>query len=207
MTKDINSNENQNIEKNMTNRTRQALATRDKIFKVGMKLLRSKGFDGVNVRQIAKAAGASVGTFYHYFDSKLDLFMNLYRGADEHFESTVPEKIAGFNSLDKVLLFFYEYTLLPLQDGLDLAQKIYIPENKLFLSQPRAMHQLLNNIINEGQKVGEISNELPAEELSDTLFLLARGVIFDWALRDGAYDPQIKMKTIISQYMSRYTLN
>lgn len=201
MTKDINKNKDQKFEKNKTNRSKQAQATKDKIFQVGIRLLRSKGFDGVNVQQIAKAAGVSVGTFYHHFDSKLDLFMNLYRGVDEYFESTVANGLKGHNCFDKIILFFYEYTKLPLQDGLELVQKIYIPENKLFLSQPRAMYQLLNTIIHEGQEAGEMSDELSFEEFSDTLFLLARGVIFDWALRDGSYDPQEKMRTVISLYL------
>ena len=56
----------------MTSRDIQAQATKDKIYKVGIELIQKYGIDGVNVTQIAKAAGVSVGTFYHYYTSKLD---------------------------------------------------------------------------------------------------------------------------------------
>ncbi len=62
------------MEKELTNRKKQALATREKLYTVGIKLLRAKGFDNVHIEQIAKDAGVSIGTFYHHFSSKLDLF-------------------------------------------------------------------------------------------------------------------------------------
>ena len=192
--------------KQLTNRAKQALATRDKIYKTGIKILRNKGFDHVHVQQIAKEAGVSVGTFYHHFESKLDLFMELYRRADRYFEEDLPLKLKGKNTAQKIMLFFSEYTSLPVQDGLPLSQKLYIPDNKLFLTQPRAMHELLLSIITEGQRTGEITDEISAEELRDTLFTVARGVIFDWALQDGSYDPYHKMGLMISHFIKLYTI-
>lgn len=93
----------QNLKTGMTNRTKQALATKNKIFNIGIKLLRNKGFNEVNVQQITKEAGVSVGTFYHHFDSKLDLFMTLYRIADEHFETYVKQQLEGHNSFNKII--------------------------------------------------------------------------------------------------------
>ncbi len=189
---------------NITNRTKQAQATKNKIFEVGIKLLRRKGFDQVNVALITKMAGVSVGTFYHYFDSKLDLFMDIYRSADKYFEEDIPSKLEGKNFFDKILFFFHEYAALGQRDGLDLIKKIYIPENKLFLTRPRAMHDLLLKIIQEGQLSGEISNHIAAEDLRDSLFLVGRGVIYDWALRDGSYDLFIRMKDMISRILLTY---
>ncbi len=187
-------------------RKKQALATREKLYTVGIKLLRAKGFDNVHIEQIAKDAGVSIGTFYHHFNSKLDLFMELYRRTDKYFEEDVPKKLENKTAMEKILIFFSEYASIPLQDGLFLIQKIYTPENKMFLTQPRGMHELLLSIINSCQDNKEIRNDISAQEISDSLFLIARGVIFDWALRDGSYDPHLRMETMISQHLFTYIL-
>lgn len=59
------------MKKKLTSRDRQAIATKKKIYDTGVSLLQQYGFDGVNVSQIAKKAGVSVGTFYHYYTSKM----------------------------------------------------------------------------------------------------------------------------------------
>ncbi|WP_027400006.1 TetR/AcrR family transcriptional regulator [Anaerovorax odorimutans] len=180
----------------LTNRDKQAIATKNKIYKVGIKLLKKDGFDDVNITQIAKAAGVSVGTFYHYYHSKLDLFMDLYRNADKYFEKVVVEKLEGLTFKEQILLFFDEYCNLPENDGVELTKKIYVPENSLFLEEPRAMHQVLYDIIEK--QIPDIK----VQDLSNQLFLIARGVVFDWVLREGKYDIHKKMREIINIFLN-----
>ena len=104
----------------MTSRDIQAQATKDKIYKVGIELIQKYGIDGVNVTQIAKAAGVSVGTFYHYYTSKLDLFMDLYRSADAYYENQLAGQIRHMAFDEQIQAFFLQYASMAENNGVGL---------------------------------------------------------------------------------------
>ena len=51
----------------------QAAARRDNIVDVASELFRARGFDGVGIAEIMKAAGVTHGGFYGHFESKEQL--------------------------------------------------------------------------------------------------------------------------------------
>ena len=89
------------------------------------------------------------------------------------------------------------------KNGVQLTQKMYIPENTLFISEDRAMHTILKNAISDAQKEGLCSVSKSPGDTANDLFLIARGVIFDWALHDGSYDLKEKTKEMLSVYIER----
>ncbi len=57
---------------------------RELILDAAEKVFGSKGFQNVSIRDIAREAGISAGTIYHYFKDKHDLFVEAFiRGAKE----------------------------------------------------------------------------------------------------------------------------
>lgn len=189
------------MEKKLTSRDKQAIATRKKIYKIGMRLIQKHGIDGVGVSQIAKAAGVSVGTFYHYYTSKLDLFMELYRQADDFYENELAQQLVELSFADKIQRFFSEYASMAENNGVQLTQKMYVPENSLFISRSQGMHRVLQTIIIEAQASGECSSDQQPEEISAELFIAARGVVFDWALHEGHYNLKEKMEKMLRIYI------
>jgi AcrR family transcriptional regulator len=53
------------------------------IFNFGRELFKSKGFKDTNVSDITKLAGVGVGTFYNYYSSKEQLFLEIYLKENE----------------------------------------------------------------------------------------------------------------------------
>src|ERR1700675_5091971 len=51
----------------------QAAENRERIVQVAAKLFRERGFDGIGVADLMKAAGLTHGGFYGHFESKEDL--------------------------------------------------------------------------------------------------------------------------------------
>ena len=49
---------------------RKAASTKERIEREALKLFRKRGFDRTTLRDIAKAAGTSLGSTYYYFPSK-----------------------------------------------------------------------------------------------------------------------------------------
>lgn len=189
------------MKKELTNRDKQAIATKKKLYKTGVNMIQKHGIDGVNVTSIAKAAGVSVGTFYHYYTSKLDLFMDMYRQADAYYENELPGKLETLSFAEKIHLFFDEYASMAETNGIQLTQKMYVPENSLFISREAGMHEVLKSIIAKAQADGECAESQTPDDISDELFITARGVVFDWALHEGTYDLKLKLKKMLNIYM------
>ena len=54
---------------------KRSIEKRDKIIKIGFKLMCEKGYYNTNTVEIAKEAGVSTGIVYQYFDDKKDIFL------------------------------------------------------------------------------------------------------------------------------------
>lgn len=63
------------------------------IFNSGRELFYSKGFKETNVSDIAKMAGIGVGTFYNYYSSKEELFLEIYIKENEDLKKRMVESI------------------------------------------------------------------------------------------------------------------
>ncbi len=62
----------------------QAAENREKILKLAASMYREKGFDGIGIADLMKAAGLTHGGFYGHFDSKEDLMaQSCTRAVDE----------------------------------------------------------------------------------------------------------------------------
>ena len=181
----------------MTTRTKQAIASKNKIYKSGEKLIQKYGFDAVTVEQIAKKAGVSVGTYYYYYESKMDLLREAFNKADKYFLEQVEGKLTETGCKKRIVEFFDIYADFTLKDGIDVIKKFYTSENKMFIVDGRGMQNVLTNIIRAGQKNNEISNDSVPETLTKMLFVVARGIIFDWCLYDGKTDLKAEMKEIM----------
>lgn len=171
--------------------------SKSKIYKCGVNLIRKYGFDTVTIEQIAKKAGVSVGTFYYYFNSKMDLLKEIFNKADQYFHDEIEGSLTANSCKERIVEFFDRYADYTLSDGVELIKKLYTSDNKMFIVEGRAMQNVLTNILKAGQVNNEINNDTAAEALTKMLFVVARGVIFDWCLYDGKSDLKAEMKLII----------
>ncbi|CRK83183.1 TetR/AcrR family transcriptional regulator [Neobacillus massiliamazoniensis] len=63
------------------------------IFKYGKTIFSTKGFKKTNIKEIAQSAGIGVGTFYNYYTSKEQLFLEIYIQENENFKKRLIESI------------------------------------------------------------------------------------------------------------------
>ena len=75
---------------------KRSIETKHRIFVAAKDQFSKKGFHGTNAKEIASAAGVSVGSFYSYFKDKKELFMEIFR---EHIEEKVV-RILGEHQFD-----------------------------------------------------------------------------------------------------------
>jgi AcrR family transcriptional regulator len=189
----------------LTNRAKQALTTKKRIYQCGIGLMQQHGYENITVEQIAKKSNVSVGTFYHYFQSKFELLVEIYRQGDEFFLEHTPEILKkNMSCLEKIKEYFLLYAVLSLRDGIDSVRNLYVPTNRMFITHGRAMQDLLIQIIKAGQESGEITDSLLPDNISEKLFIAARGVIFDWCLHDGKSDLKKDMADIMGRLSMSY---
>ncbi len=76
------------------------VSNREKIIQESIRLIASKGFDGVSIRQITAAVGIKESSFYNHFVSKQDLLDEIFRLMHEDLSTHRPskEKIEGLVS-------------------------------------------------------------------------------------------------------------
>lgn len=191
----------------MTNRDKQALATKQRIYQCGVDLMSQHGYENITVEQIAKKANTSIGTFYHYFQSKFDLLGEVYRLGDVFFQEHTPELLDKYeNCAERIVAYFCLYAQLSIDGGLGKTRSLYVPTNTMFLTHGRAMQDLLTKILRQGQERGEIIDTIAPEIMTEKLFIVARGIIFDWCLHEGKSDLMVDMRDIIGRQAQSYSL-
>lgn len=172
----------------MNNRTLQALNTKEKIYATSIKLFKSKGIDNVTIQDIAKAANVSVGSFYNYYKSKNDILNQQFLKADVRFGEFVKNNLKGSTIKEKIKNYMLFYIDFVKNQPFDFIKILYNNDNTLFIKEGRAMQTLLDPIIEEGIKIGEINVQMTINEINEYLYQAMRGLIFHWCLHNGSFD-------------------
>ena len=176
--------------------SKKAQKTRDHVLDISLELMKQHGYQNITVRDICSKADISVGTFYAYFPSKTDLFLDIYKKADDYFSETVAVKVSGDNAKERIKDFFRYYARLNKDTGIDLIRVLYNPDNSWF-SRKRPMQRLLADIIAAGMARAELKTDLSESEMVDYLFTIARGCCYNWCIHAG--------KTDLEEQIVKYT--
>lgn len=194
------------MEKKKTSRAMQAELTKKKIYKAGLELFREKGYQNVNVEQITKKAGVGVGTFYHYYASKMELLMETYLKPEDFLGCYQEMDLSGKSVSDVLRDYFKDYARMNENVGPELVGSLASYENRKFLDGNQDFENTVVEIIRYYQENGQLKKEDSPENICDVLFIAARGVMFDWAMRNGSYDLIEKtgyvMKRVLKAYLN-----
>lgn len=193
------------MKKKLTSRTRQADATRKRIYNTAIRLFKQYGYEQVSVSQIAKAANVGIGTFYHYYESKIELFMKIFVNVEDYFSEF---KNLDFTSSpeETIQRYFYQYAKLNEAAGIEIIQNLANPQNRKSLDGNQDFELILTSILKKYQELGKIKNNESAEDICDLFFISARGVMFDWCIKHGQYDLAEKTRYVIERLLSIYLL-
>lgn len=166
-----------------TQKARQAEKTKKKLERVALRLFSKRGFDQVSIRDICREAKVSVGTFYHYFDSKEHVFLERYtQQADELTRCFSEYETAAADR--RVLELAGCYAENVQQAGVDVIRLLYNPRSAAGREQG-TLRQLFSQIIPDDQTVG-------------ILLLAVQGVVYDWCKSGGDYNLREKMNGFLS---------
>lgn len=192
------------MEEKLTNRQIQAMQTKNKIYNAAVELLENTGYQNIRIEDICKQAGVAVGSFYTHFKSKNDILVEIFKRADDYFRDEVEKSLENKSVLDKITEFFDYYAKYNESLGIDMVIQLYNFQNKMFITEGRYMQQLLNEIIIEAQEKGYLCLDIPYKEITKQLFIVARGVVYDWCLHEGEYSIRETLRSFIKRMLSTF---
>ena len=181
-----------------TKRQRQAIETRLRITRAAILLIKERGYEAVTVKDICAAAELSIGAFYHHFGSKEDIINEGHAQVD----AMLSERLPSFDSVawrEFIIALMRETGRLLTELGWFFIAQAYrhmlSTADKYTLSQDRQVYGLVSKAVARGLAEGELNPSKTAEAYTDDILRWVRGIIFDWCLREGAYDLGERMET------------
>lgn len=170
----------------MGRREEKREATRQDILTAARSLFSDKGYDATSVDDVALAANVAKGTFYYHFNSKDELLHALQEMMIEEFSAHAREKLSAGISPIKVLSEFVSEMAKWNEANADLSRAVFAEKFSRFSRSGHHGHHghgkehgehcsieekkrkfvtLINEMIGQAQKVGEVRNDVEAEDL------------------------------------------
>lgn len=135
--------------------------TRESVLRKGLQLFAEVGFDGVSMRQVARAVNLSPATLYHHFEHKEDLYIQVLRYAyadkADSFSALISIPSSAEENLRKFIEQFtyfisndhYFFKLVKREQLSNHGERLKILVDILFGEQYEAMIHTVQLIINK----------------------------------------------------------
>jgi AcrR family transcriptional regulator len=169
----------------------QLTQRQEEIVKASIETISEKGIQHLTIKNIAKKLGFSEPAVYRHFKSKMDILVAIitqFKISSKMLSTTL--KRDGLTSLDKIgQLYsstFEQFTKTPELTAVLFSEEIFQHEEMLSKIVTKIMdnHQsLLEGIIADGQKVGEIRDDIPYDQLAIILMGSLRLLVTRWKLK------------------------
>ena len=184
----------------------QAEATKDKLFYAANALLLEKDYKDITIRDITAKAEVSIGTFYHYFPTKVDVFYETYRLADQYFIEVIAPQLTQPTAYERIAAFCDHYAHYSSdQTHPQLIYLLYNAENPHFNRDPQhGMRGVLTEVIQQGIDSGEIDSTDTASQISEFLMVTLRGVVYNWVTLHRSYDLAETVRWYLERLLKAY---
>ena len=166
---------------------------RQTIMDAAWDLFYKKGYENTTINDIIRQAGTSKGGFYYYFRAKDELLNSLYSFFDQEYEKFYKTMDKSLNSLIQLkqlgqyVSYFIEGNVSPEFLCALYKSQLSNQTQENFLSTDRYYIKLVKKIIAEGQKKGEIRDDIPVDKLTHHVLVIERGIFVDWCVQAGSF--------------------
>ncbi|HEY4978944.1 MAG TPA: TetR/AcrR family transcriptional regulator [Candidatus Acidoferrum sp.] len=180
-------------------RERRSAELRERLFRAALQLFAQKGYSETTVEDITNAADVGKGTFFNYFPSKEHILAAFGRLQMDKVQAAVDEAPATKLPIREILRqLAIEAVSEPARNpamvrALLQANLSSAPVRETMREIHTKATALLSQIVEVGQKRGEIQKDLNAAELAQTLRQSLLGAMLIWSLYgDGTLQSRIE---------------
>lgn len=175
-----------------TTRQLQAENTKKLLLKVIEDMLKEYTYDQMSIQEICRRAGVSVGTYYHYFESKASIVIELYRDCDDYFQNVVIKECLELEEVDAIVHFGIAQAKYAFDRNVDLIKNIYKAQvdhgSEFFLSVTRGLPVGMRQLVDRAVDNGVFKSDTDRALLTSDLLLIVRGHLYNWCISDGKSD-------------------
>lgn len=166
----------------MTNRQKQAIATKQKILDTAEKLINEKGFANVSVEDIVNECAVAKGTFYHYFKSKDDILTYVMRTPYQQLRRDY-EETSGTPQLERLSVFIENWFNMVDRFNLHFSRqslKLYVEQDQYGEFGGNVTHmdlglEILHECLTGAVESGELKADTPVEALTREMMFSMQG--------------------------------
>jgi len=181
--------------KELTAQQKKSLQTRQRIFNEFCKLVEQNGTN-VTVQDICKGANVSVGSFYHYFESKEAVCGEIYNSIDQRISemkfSTHPRL-----RIEEVMHALLKTSMDMGNDLMRIAGVYEFSAHTPVIDKESASWTLISEALLLGESQGIFSLKAEPGYYADMMIYLFRAILQFWVVHDGAIDAE----QILSKYV------
>ena len=167
--------------------------TKGRIISAAWKLFYEQGYEDTTVEEIIDESGTSKGSFYHYFNGKDALLSTLSVMFDEKYQELAATMDPDMDAFDKLLLMNHElFVMIENEIDLDLLARLYSTQlitkgERHLMDHNRFYYKLLKQVVSQGQKSGELTNDMTVNEIVKVYAFFERAFLYDWCISNGDY--------------------
>lgn len=176
------------MKKKLTEKQKQTLEKKDKIYKVAIKLFQEYGYDNTSIRDICREANVTTGSLYNLYENKMAI---LYRFKDnltkESSEPLEYNNVNLDNPYETLAKYVCSVSKMFNELGVDITLKLHT-QYSLIWSQKSEETELLENFIERCQNHHTISDQLSVEDTVDAINIIIYGLVYQWCNQGGDYN-------------------
>ena len=199
----------------MNKRQIAAQETKRKLISAGLELIKTNGFDAINVEDITRKAGVAKGTFYTYFKRKEDIVLDISRVPFSEIAEEV-QKMQGVEIIEKLTHYFHRFMECVESAGIHICRQwtkdVLDPENVPDNKDGQKWNydvNMLKEILNNAVKNEELKADTPIELLTHIIISELYGMMTCWCMSDGKFEPlewtekfcKIQLEAIFKPYI------
>lgn len=182
--------------------------TKGKIITAAWDLFYEQGYEDTTIEEIIEKSATSKGSFYHYFEGKDALLGSLSYIFDEEYERLQNEINEDMNSFDKLMYLNAKlFEMIEERIDIDLLTRLYSTQlitkgEKHLLDNKRLYYKLLRKIVTDGQKKGELNQNMSVNEIVKLYAMCERSLLYDWCLCKGDYSLKGYAKNTMPMFLN-----
>ncbi len=162
---------------------------RERILAAAIEVFARKGFYCAKVRDVARAAGVADGTIYLYFRNKDDLIIQVFEETMQRVIARLAADVSAGGSADERIRRFVAVHLDMVRQDPQLAEVITVElrQSSKFMKEYRNPSfrrylEILADILEDGQRRGELREDLDAWLCARALFGMLDELVLTWVL-------------------------
>ncbi len=175
------------------------------IIEVALKLISKKGIQGLTIKNLSKKIGITEPAIYRHFEDKIHILIAILELFKKNTEQIFKDELVGDKpAIDKIehlfTRFFVSFSAKPSLVAVIFSEEIFRNEPMLIAKISDIINKndkILIEIMDNGQRNGEIRNDVDARHLSIVIMGTLRIFVKKWQLSDYAFDLTKEGKKLI----------